>query len=128
MSGEMNSCLGRLVRLSDLFRVHHQRFHSSEGRLSLSSLRRSTTDSACIRRWATSVPCSLRRGVYLNSVSMESWAAHPGCPLIMCKVVNHHSLCYGWLVVVRASRRSWLNEEARNIDVALSENLVGSQT
>ena len=33
------------------------------------------------------------------------------CPLllfIMCKVVNHHALCYGWVVVVRASRRAGL--------------------
>jgi hypothetical protein len=47
---------------------------------------------------------------------------------MISKVVNHYPLCYGWRIVVRASRRSDAMRKARNIDVALSENLVGSQT
>jgi len=42
-------------------------------------------------------------------------------------VVNHHPLCYGCFIVVRASRRAGFRK-ARNIDVALSGNPVGSQT
>src|SRR5687767_5221653 len=42
------------------------------------------------------------------------WSFMSRMPLflvIMCKVVNHHPLWYGCFVVVRASRRSWFNEE-----------------
>jgi hypothetical protein len=35
-------------------------------------------------------------------------------------------LVYGCLIVVRASRRSWFMRKARNIDLALSRNLVGT--
>lgn len=57
--------------------VHDQRFHTREDAQAavFEFIGCSTTASACIRRCATSVPCSLRRGVYLNSVSMKSGVA-----------------------------------------------------
>ena len=46
----------------------------------------------------------------------------------MCKVVKQHPLMLRLCVVVRARDEGDPRGRPKNIDVALSENLVGSQT
>ena len=46
----------------------------------------------------------------------------------MSKVVNSHPLCYGCVSSYGPRDEAGSMRKARNIDVALSGNLVGSQT
>ena len=50
--------------------VHDQRFHTREEAQAavFEFIEVFYTDSACIRRWTTSAPCSLRRGVELSGI------------------------------------------------------------